>query len=977
MKSRPSVPCTRFLPAILALLMFSAAMTAQSPAGRLRGQITDPSGAVIPGATISLKNASGLTIPAKSDGAGNYDVRNLAPGKYAVSVSAKGFRPYTATVEIAAGQDKSLDFPLQIATQEEKVVVESESAKVSVSSDNNASTVVLSGKDLDALSDDPDELQSELLALAGPSAGPNGGQIYIDGFTGGQLPPKSSIREIRINQNPFSAQYDRMGFGRIEILTKPGTDKPHGQLSYNDNHSLFDARNPFGARDAFGNVVEPDFSSEIVSGNAGGPLSKRASYFVSAERRDIHDAAVISTDAFSSAGLAPQAVLNPRVRSNISTRFDYQLLPSNTLMVRYQFTKNHEENNGVGQLSLPSLALNQDVTEHQIQISDTQILSPRAINETRFEWEHENNRQNSLTLTPTISVLGSFTEGGNPQGVSHVISDHFELQNYTSLNVGRHFIRFGGRLRATANSTTSTQNFNGTFTFGATIDPITKQQISSAVQNFQAGKPSQFTLVAGNPLIDNTFVDAGFYAEDDFKFRPNMTLSYGLRLETQNGIQDHSDFAPRVGFAWGLGGTKNTAPKTVIRTGFGIFYDRFQQGNIMTTKRLNGINQQQYTLNNQTPANQTALNALYAAYPALPSPASLAAVGVATYSLAPNLRTPYTMQAAASVERQLTKASTLTVTYLHSQGLHQLFSVNTNALIANATPAYEYLSEGIFRQNQLITSFNMRMGARLSLFSYYSLSYANSDTGGAGSFPSNPALGISADYGRAAFDVRNRLFFGGTFSLPHGFRVSPFLVANSGPPFNITTGQDLNGDSIFNDRPAFSASGKQTEWGTFDSAPAPGDPRIPMNLGTTPAQFTANVRLSKTFGLGPKLETAANNTQPQGGQRPGGDGGRGPGGPGGGGHGPGGGGPGGGGPGGGGRGPGGPMGGIFNPERSSQRYSLTFSANARNLFNKVNAAPPIGNLSSPDFGRSTALAGGPFNTQSANRRIDFQVVFAF
>src|SRR5262245_14155183 len=643
MRFWPSVTRARFLLTILLLLVLAGALPAQSPAGRLHGQVTDPSGAVIPGATIALKNASGLTIPAKSDGAGNYDIKSLTPGKYTVTVSAKGFRPLTATVEVAAGQDKSLDFPLQIATQEEKVVVESESAKVSLNSDNNASTVVISGKDLDALSDDPDELQSELQALAGPSAGPNGGQIYIDGFTGGQLPPKSSIRDIRINQNPFSAQYDRMGFGRIEVLTKPGTDQLHGQFFYNDNHSLFDALNPFGA-------VEPDFSSEIINGNVGGPLSRNASYFVSVERRNIHDAAVVTPQAFASAGVAPQAVLNPRVRTNISTRLDYQLRPSNTLMVRYQFTKNDEENNGVGQLSLPSLALNQHVTEHQIQISDTQVLSPRAVNETRFEWEHENNSQNSLTLTPTITVLGTFIEGGNPQGMSHVISDHFELQNYTSLNLGKHFIRFGGRLRTTANSTTSTQNFNGTFTFAATIDPITKQQTANALQNVQAGKPSQFSMIVGNPLIENTFVDAGFYAEDDWRFRPNMTLSYGLRFETQTGIQDHGDFAPRVGFAWGLGGKKNAPPKTVIRTGFGIFYDRFGQSLILNTERLNGSNQQQFTISvdPKTGANQSTLQAIYAAYPVLPSASSLAAVGTTTYTLAPDLRAPYTMQAAAS-----------------------------------------------------------------------------------------------------------------------------------------------------------------------------------------------------------------------------------------------------------------------------------------------------------------------------------------
>jgi hypothetical protein len=243
--------------------------------------------------------------------------------------------------------------------------------------------------------------------------------------------------------------------------------------------------------------------------------------------------------------------------------------------------------------------------------------------------------------------------------------------------------------------------------------------------------------------------------------------------------------------------------------------------------------------------------------------------------------------------------------------------------------------------------------------------HANSDTAGAGSFPSDPARGIAADYGRAAFDVRQRLFLGGSVALPYGFRVSPFMVANAGAPFNITTGTDLNGDSIFNDRPAFAggATGPtivNTEFGSFNTSPAPGQTTIPANFGGGPAQFTMNLRLSKTIGIGPKLE--ASNPNPQQGQ---GDHG----------HGEGRGGPGGGpvrmgGP----RGGGGPFGG---PERSNQRYSLTFSANARNVFNNVNPAPPVGNLSSGLFGQSIALAGGVFNTQSANRRVDLQVMFSF
>jgi hypothetical protein len=952
----------------------SPALLGQAQGARLHGQVTDPSGAVIPDANVSLKNSSGLSVNAKSDGAGQYDVKGLAPGKYTLTVAAEGFTKSAQEITLAAGQDKKLDLPLEIKTKEEEVVVESEGARVSTNPDSNASTLVISGKDLDALSDDPDELQSELQALAGPSAGPNGGQIYIDGFTGGQLPPKSSIREIRINQNPFSAQYDRMGFGRIEILTKPGTDKVHGQFFFNDNHSIFDALNPFG-------TLEPDFSSQIFNGNVGGPLSKKASYFFNIERRNIHDAAVIDPGAFAAAGIAPQGVLNPRDRTNLSARLDYQLTPSNTFMARYQFTDNQEQNDGIGTLSLPSQAYNQSSIEHTIQISDTQVLSPRAVNETRFEWQRDVTDQNSLSTAPAI-ITPQFTGGGNSIGNAEVALDHYELQNYTSINLNTHFLRLGGRLRVNAETNTSLQGFNGTFIFDTT----------GAFNNGVNAVPSQLVFTRGQPTITNTFVDTGLYAEDDWKIRQNMTLSYGLRFETQNGIRDHADWAPRLGFAWGIGGKKNKQPKTILRSGFGIFYDRFAQNLIIQADRLNGSSssQQQFTINNQTPQGQQCLNdAFVSGLGFFSTPAGMACLpGFSTYSIGPQIHAPYTIQAVASLERQLTQNSTTTVTYVHSHGVHQLFSINeaVEAAIQNGTynpllpptPANEFLSEGVFAQNQMLVQFTMRTKKGVSLFGYYALSFANGDTSGAASFPSDPIRGIVGDYGRTNYDVRNRVFFGGTIPLAHGFRVSPFLVANSGGPYNITIGRDLNGDSQFNDRPALATVDPGASAGSCLLAtpaapvctapglpavnvfPAPGVSTIPANFGNGPAQFTLNVRMSKTFGIGPKVESA----QPQGeGQDR-----RGPGG-GGGGRGP--------GPGGGPRGPGGPMGGIFAPDRSNQRYSLTFSANARNIFNVVNPGTPIGNLSSPQFGESVSLAGGIFNTQSANRRVDFQVMFSF
>src|SRR6202142_3478083 len=571
-----------FILVVPLLLALTSVLSAQTSSGTLRGRVTDPTGAVIPQATVSATGANGQKATAITNSQGAYELKGLSPGSYTVKTVAKAVLKSTKqNIGITADQAQQFDLGLEIQVKPEKVEVQEESATVGVSPSENASAIVIKGKDLEALSDDPDELQQELEALAGPSAGPNGGQIYIDGFTGGQLPPKASIREIRVNQNPFSAEYDKLGYGRIEIFTKPGTDKFHGQLMLDGNSSAFDALSPFAQN-------QPSFHSELFSGNVSGPLTKKASFFFNAERRQINDSNIVNAVVLdSNFNPAPftEAVPNPRTRTNISPRLDFQLTPSNTLTARYQFFRNNENNEGVGQFSLFSQAYNMTSTEHTLQLSDTQVVSTNVVNETRFQYLHDSSNQTVQNPQPTISVLGAFTGGGNQIGNGSDVQDHYELQNYTSIVHGTHLIKFGGRLRALADSNQSTSNFNGVFTFSSLSAYQTDKNVggTACLAKAIAALPalptsgdlatcgaSQFSIITGQPRSDVTLVDAGLYGQDDWRIRPNMTLSYGLRFETQNAIHDHGDFAPRISFAWGLGGGgKKTAPKTVLRAEIG------------------------------------------------------------------------------------------------------------------------------------------------------------------------------------------------------------------------------------------------------------------------------------------------------------------------------------------------------------------------------------------------------------------------
>ncbi|MBZ5592304.1 MAG: carboxypeptidase regulatory-like domain-containing protein [Acidobacteriia bacterium] len=935
---------------LLTLLLAVCPVVAQTAV--LHGQVTDESGAIIPGAKVTLNGPSGLVKTVTTGSDGSYSLAGLTPGNYTVQASAPDMAMARPVKVALSGGTQALNLQLKVASTVQQVTVQ-ENAGPSVTPEaaNNASALVIRGEDLDALSDDPEDLQSDLQALAGPSAGPNGGSIFIDGFSGGELPPKDSIREIRINQNPFSPEYDRLGYGRIEIFTKPGTDKFHGSGYYNFADDVWNSRNPYAAQKA-------PFLLKEYGGNVSGPINKRASFFLDVRRDAVDNGSIINAVLLDPQTLGPSpftdVFASPQRRLMVSPRIDYQINANNTLSVRYRWSRTDINDAGIGSFNLISRGYDTQSLRHSVQVTETAVLSTNVINETRFQFFRSGTENVAANPTAAIQVLGSFNAGGAQVGRSLNSDNYYEFQNYTSINHGKHAWRFGVRVRGETDNNISPQNFGGTFTF-------------TSLEQYGIGLPTQFTQSAGIPGVTGGQADLGAFAGDDWRVRPNLTLSLGLRWETQTNIHDWHDIAPRIGIAWAPGARGKTAAKTVLRAGFGMFYDRFDLNNILTAERYNGIVQQQYVVKDpnflgpfwKDFQNTQSLQPLPPKYLTIQTIQKLSAT----------LRAPYLMQSAVSVERQLPRHTTVAVTYTNAHGLHNLRSTDINAplpgtypgnpVFPNGSPGPVFLMEssGLYNQNQLITNINSRLNANISLFGFYTFNHAMSNTDGLGTYPANP-YSYSGEYGPASSDVHHRLFLGGSINSKWNVRLSPFVVVQSGPPFDITAGGDLYGTTLFNGRPGIATDPNKpgviaTKYGLLDPNPTPDETILSRNYGRGPGAVTVNMRLSKTFGFGPARE--------------GGSGG----GPGGGGHRGGGGSP---------YGMGGGFQSIFGAPSTNHRYNLIVSMSARNLLNHNNPGPIIGNITSPLFGlanQSQGGWGGGFNENANNRRLELQMRFTF
>ena len=889
----------------------------------MSGVVTDPTGARVPQAAVQAAQVKGPVVrQALSDSSGHYSL-SLPAGLYDVVVTVPGFDAYLKQVRLAPGASVDVSAKLVISAENASVEVDANVNGVSTSEVDNKSSLELKGAELATLSDDDATFQQQLLAIAGGD-GQHPPQIYVDGFSGGTIPPKKDIRAIKINQNPFSAEYDSLGFGRMEILTKPGTGKLHGSAELMGNPSAFNSQNPF-----LNGVPEPSYYRFHARGGLSGPiLDKKTSFVLNGEYYNQQNNAVVV--AALPSGAFSQAVPDPQTTQDYSARLDRQWSTNNTFTGRYDYNRVGLTNGGLNTYILPSEAYNSLTTIQTLQLGNTQVVNAHLELDSRFQWIRTRVAQDAISSAPTILVSGSFSGGGAPTQNYHDNQDHLEFEEKGSYDKGKSYVRMGFRYRLYRDANLSTANFNGTYTF-----PTLASCGSSS--NCAGGTPSQVSVATGQSHFTTSTGDLSAYVEEEYRATKSVTIDAGFRFESQSAIPDHFDPSPHVGVAWAVGQTSKKPAFVVLRAGSGIFYDRFPIGNLLTTVQQSANSGQQiFTSSTPGPCTITAA----------PDAACLGGATAAqptTYRLDPNYRSGYELTSGASAEFTLGKHGSISANYLHIHGVHQGVSINANAprtdgtrpMGAAAGDIYEFASGGEENGNFFFTNPQLHFG-KLEFWAFGIVQHNDADTAGNTQFASN-SYDIRQDYGRSGYDRRHAIFTGVNGDIRKGLNVGAFLAVRGGNPFNITTGADNNGDTIYNDRPAFASATTlpqnlvKTAFGNFDVAPTPGEKLIPINYGPPRAFLSLQVQAEKTWQFGPRIADP-DAAPPEPGKK---------------------------------------------AELPDPRYSLSLSVEGQNVTNSVSPGIRVGVLSSPNFGKSISTANSFLNTSAANRTFTLHTTFRF
>ena len=796
----------RLLPlAALLGLVQPAASLAQTRTATLRIVVVDQTGAVIVGARVSVEPADGAapaTVRTTNE-RGEAVFEGLAHGRYALTAESEGFEPRRIAEHRLRG-DSRREMKLDLAKIAQEVTVGRDARERATDPRGNSFGNLLTREQIDALPDDPDEMEETLKQMAGPGAA-----VRVDGFRGGRLPPKSQIRGIRFRRDLFAAENHGGGMAFVDIMTNPGGGPFRGTADFTLRDDSLNARNPMAPRRG------PE-QQHNVSFTASGTLWKdRTGFSFSSNGATGYDSRTLLA-ALPGTTVA-DVVRRPSDRVGFTARLDHALTASHTLRASYQRNGTESENLGVGDFDLPERAYSRTTDDDVFRLSFTGPIGRRFFAESRLQVRSASTESRSLTDAPALVVLDAFT-GGGAQIAGGRHATEIELASDVDFATGRHSARAGILLEAGRYRSDDVRNASGTFTF-------------SSLAAFEAGRPTTFTQRTGNPLVELTHAQFGWYAQDDIRVNKALSVSLGVRHEVQAHMGDWLNIAPRAGATW----SPFRSGKTVLRGGVGVFYDWYDAQTYEQTLRVDGSRQSEIAVRN----------------PGFPDPyvgGGITVLPSGRIVQAGDLKMPAFLRANAGVERALTNTTRLMMTYAFARGSNLLRGRNLNAPDASGVrpdPAAGNITqvESTARSatHMLHASLNVNVPwHRTSLFLNYTLASLRNESDGAFSLPADNA-NLSGEWGPAPNDARHRVSALFNTDLWRGFKLSTTVSGSTALPYNVTTGFDDNGDTVSNDRPA----------------------GVGRNSARGAGRWDAGARLSWTFGFGTRANTGAPGGGPQ------------------------------------------------------------------------------------------------------------------
>lgn len=807
------------LAVLLVLPSFAFACKASNPsqpsAPSVQGVVADPTGAIVPGAEIDLVDSAGAVEgSAHSGGDGSFQLSAPHSGSYTLVVSEPGFEtvhnpvvvPASSVSAAAVATPHALVAPLHIvlpiAAVSTNVRVNADTSEDLTAPDDNHDSSVLTSVDLKTMPIFDNDYATAMSAFLDDSAAATGGSgLMVDGVEANRATVSASaVQEVRINQDPYSAQYYWPGRGQMEIITKSAADHYHGEFNFLFRDSALNAQNALAPS-------KPFEQRRVYEGHLTGPIfhSPKSSFLATFNRAEEDLESVVSATVPPSpqdpSGVFQANVPAPARDTEFSIRTAHQFGDRHSGYVQYSFQDWTGQNQGVGNQTLAAAGTDQQYREDDTVAHLDSTLSAVLLNQISIVGEHDASTHSNVAEAPQVSVSGDFV-GGSAQNDSLGTEYNFRLYDMVTWTKGRHLVKAGFEIpHMSRRAYDDNTNSLGTYTFGPTLASDGVTVLQTALQNYTNNLPSGFSQNTGDVHFIYHQQEVGAFIQDQFKINARFAITPGIRYDWQNFLANRRlGFEPRVSFAWVL----DPDAKVVLRGGGGIYYDRFGSGSMLDLVRYENARRRsiQFSLDPaQAPAGGcvpiTDCEAITA------QPPNLA-------QLEPDAKMPYQLQYGLSIERQLGERATGIVSAYTARGIDEFRSVDVNA----PTPESGYTERpdpafGLIRQMQpeafwegsgLDISYRGRLNKYFSGFGRYTWSHYESNTGGIGWFPQNQ-YAPNDEWSNAPWDRRNRLGMYAMFNRASIFNISTGIFANTGRPWTIVTGTDEYGDSLFNTRP--------------------------------------------------------------------------------------------------------------------------------------------------------------------------------